>query len=308
MINILVTGGAGFIGSHMISYLLKFNKYNITTIDNLSSGYKKNIPKNVNIIIGDCSDEKFINSINTKFDIIIHLAAQSGGEGSFDDVIYDINTNAKATLVLLNLARRVSCKRFIFMSTVAIYGGINNIEKYSEKSPIDPHTFYAINKLTSEYYLKLYYENYKIDYTIFRLFNCYGPNQNLNNMKQGIVSIYLKQFIDNNYDKVIIKGSLDRIRDLIHVDDVVTITYDSIYNKNFFNNIFNLATGKPTTVKELLEKIKKIGKFKKDYIVKGKTPGDMNKIYANIDKLNKIYNTYNFITLDKGLQYINHIV
>ena len=300
--KLLVTGGAGFIGSKLINILLKEN-HEITTIDNLSSGHIENIPDCVNFINGNCGDDNLINNLNTKYDAIIHLAAQSGGEGSFYDVIYDINTNAKATLLLLELAKRTDCKRFIFTSTVAVYGGKNNIEYYSEDDPVDPHTFYAVNKLTSEHYMRLYYENYNINYTIFRLFNCYGPGQNLSNLSQGIVSIYLRQFIDDNFDHVLVKGALTRYRDLIYIDDVTNILNDSITNDKFFNEIINLGTGKKTTVESLLDKIVGIGKFTKKIIVEGTTPGDMDGVVANITKLQKIYNNkYKFTGLYEGLQ------
>jgi UDP-glucose 4-epimerase len=299
--KLLVTGGAGFIGSKLCLILLKEN-HEITTIDNLSSGHIENIPDGVNFINGDCSDDNLINNIITKYDAIIHLAAQSGGEGSFYDVIYDINTNAKATLLLLELARRTKCNRFIFTSTVAVYGGINGKSSYSEDDVIDPHTFYAVNKLTSEYYMKIYQENYNINYTTFRLFNCYGPGQNLDNLTQGMVSIYLRQFIDDKIDKILIKGSLDRYRDLIYIDDVTNILNDSILNNNFFNKILNLGTGKQTTVKYLLDTIKYIGKYTKPITVEGTTPGDMIGVVANISKLQEIYNNnYKFITVEKGL-------
>ena len=300
--KLLVTGGAGFIGSKLIKNLLK-NNHEITTIDNLSSGHIENIPESINFINGDCADENLINSINVKFDAIIHLAAQSGGEGSFYNVIYDINTNAKATLLLLELAKRTACKRFIFTSTVAVYGGKNDIEYYAEDDPIDPHTFYAVNKLTSEHYMRLYQENYNINYTTFRLFNCYGPGQNLDNLTQGMISIYLRQFIDDNFKEVLVKGSLDRYRDLIYIDDVTNIINDSILNKKFYNKILNLGTGKKNTVKHILDAIKDIGNYTKPIKVKGTTPGDMIGVAANVSKLQEIYdNNYKFVELKTGLK------
>ena len=201
------------------------------------------------------------------------------------------------------LQKRTACKRFIFTRTVAVYGGKNDIEYYAEDDPIDPHTFYAVNKLTSEHYMRLYQENYNINYTTFRLFNCYGPGQNLDNLTQGMISIYLRQFIDDNFKEVLVKGSLDRYRDLIYIDDVTNIINDSILNKKFYNKILNLGTGKKNTVKHILDAIKDIGNYTKPIKVKGTTPGDMIGVAANVSKLQEIYdNNYKFVELKTGLK------
>lgn len=299
--KLLITGGAGFIGSNVINDFIDNNE--ITTIDNLSTGYVENIHQNATFIRGDCSDDNLINNLNDNYDAIIHIAGQSGGEGSFDDTVYDLNANAKSTLLLLNLAIRNKCKRFIFISTVAVYGGVKKPGKYSENSQLNPNTFYAINKLTSENYLRLYNKHYAINCTSFRLFNCYGPGQNLNNMKQGMVSIFLKQFIDEKYSTVLVKGSLDRFRDLVYVDDLVKIIKNSIKNEKFFNEIINVGTGIKTTVGELISNIKEIGKYEKQIIVEGNTPGDMFGVCANNDKLMEIYNgEFIFTKLKVGLE------
>ena len=304
----LITGGYGFVGINFISYLLNngTSPNDIVIIDNLSSSNNidnYSFMKNISFIKGDIGDDLFVNNLKIKVDIIFNFAAQSGGEGSFDDTIYDSNTNSKGTLLLLNYARRINCKKFIFTSTCAVYGGINdNNYCYSETDDIEPNTFYAINKLSSEKYLKLYKKNYDIDYTIFRLFNCYGPYQNLTNMKQGIVSIYLNQIISDDYPKVIVKGSINRIRDFIFVEDVVKIIFDSMSNTKFNNEIINLGTGIPNTIENLLNLLIKNTK-NKQIIVSGNTPGDMNKLYANNLKLKGIYDdNLKFTTLEIGIK------
>lgn len=190
--KILLTGGAGFVGSNVYYNLIK-NKHDVTVIDNMKTGYESNLPKNVKLINIDCSDENILN-INETFDCIIHIAGQASKEGSFNDVFYDLNSNAKSTLVLLEFAKKIKCTRFIFISTVCIYGGTSNPGTYTEKSEVNYDTFYSINKHTSEKYLDLYKKYYNIDYTIFRLFTCYGPGQDLSNLKKGMVGIYLSQF------------------------------------------------------------------------------------------------------------------
>ena len=297
--KILLTGAAGFIGSNI------FNKLNdgtnqITVIDNLKTGYLSNLPSNVNFIHSDCSDESLLNRTE-HFDCIIHVAGQASKEGSFNDVFYDLNANAKSTLVLLEYAKKINCKRFIFISTVCVYGGTSNPGIYSEESEIKYDTFYSIHKYTSEKYLALYKKYYDIDNTIFRLFTCYGPGQDLTNMSKGMVSIYLSQFLSNNTD-VVIKGSLDRYRDFIYVEDVAYVVVDAIHNKLLYNDIFNLGSGKCTTIRELLNVMQEEGNFNKNIVVEDEIIGDMIGCVADITKLNNIYkNIFKFTELREGI-------
>ena len=138
--RILLTGGAGFIGSNIFN-ILNDGSNIITIIDNLKSGSLNNLPNDVNIIQMDCSDEKILELTNI-YDCIIHVAGQPSKEGSFNDVFYDLNSNTKSTLVLLQYAMKINCKRFIFISTVCVYGGTCNPGYYNETSDIHYDTFY----------------------------------------------------------------------------------------------------------------------------------------------------------------------
>ena len=297
--NILLTGGAGFVGSNILNELNDgLNK--ITVFDNLKTGYISNLQSDVKFINIDCSDEKILE-MTEYYDCIIHVAGQASKEGSFTDVFYDLNSNAKSTLVILEYARKTNCKRVIFISTVCVYGGTTNPGTYHENSEIQYDTFYSIHKYSSEKYLALYKKHYDIDYTIFRLFTCYGPGQDLTNTSKGMVSIYLSQFLSNNKD-VIIKGSLERYRDFIYVKDVANIVKDSIHNKLLFNDIFNLGSGVKTTIKELLDIIQEEGRFNKNIIVENEIIGDMIGCVSDNTKLKNIYkNIFEFTSVKDGV-------
>jgi UDP-glucose 4-epimerase len=297
--NILLTGAAGFVGSNILQELNDgINK--ITVFDNLKTGYITNLQNNVIFINIDCSDEKILE-MNDYYDCIIHVAGQASKEGSFADVFYDLNANCKSTLVLLEYAKKIQCKRFIFISTVCVYGGTSNPGIYDETSEIQYDTFYSIHKYSSEKYLALYKKHYNIDYTIFRLFTCYGPGQDLTNMTKGMVSIYLSQFLSNKKD-VIIKGGLERYRDFIYVKDVAYIVKDSICNKKLFNDIFNLGSGVKTTIKELLDIFQEEGEFNKNIIVEEEIIGDMIGCVADNTKLKIIYkDIFEFTSLKNGI-------
>ena len=304
IMNILITGAAGFVGSNILNEL-NDGINNITVFDNLKTGYMHNLPQNITFVNIDCSDENILER-DDKFDCIIHVAGQASKEGSFKDVFYDLNANAKSTLVLLEYAKKINCKRFIFISTVCVYGGTSNPGIYNETSDINYDTFYSINKYTSEKYLYLYKKYYDIDFTIFRLFTCYGPGQDLQNISKGMVSIYLSQFL-NDEPNVVIKGALDRYRDFIYVKDVAFIIKDSIKNKLLYNDVFNLGSGKKTNIQELLDIIIEEGDFKKNIIVEDEIIGDMIGCVADNTKLKNIYNNiFEFTNLNDGIREMIH--
>ena len=185
----LVTGVAGFIGMSLAKRLLSMGNQ-VVGIDNLSTGYSDNIPKEVLFFKGGCQDASLYNEIpQVAYEAIFHIAGQSSGEISFDDPVYDLRTNTESTLHLLKFALKINCHRFIYASSMSVYGDFLS-GPVTERDAINPKSFYAVGKFASEQYLKLY-EQYGIKSTSLRFFNVYGPGQNLANLRQGMVSIYL---------------------------------------------------------------------------------------------------------------------
>ncbi len=289
MATYLVTGGAGFIGSAIANKLInQGNKVYI--IDNLQTGYLENLPKEAIFINGDFSkDETMAKLKDTKFDVIFHIGGQSSGEISYEDPEYDLNTNTLSTLKLLQYCVKTGCRKFIYASTMSIYGEKKGQEQFSETDEANPKSFYAVGKLASEKYMDIFSKQFGIDFVSLRYFNVYGPGQNLENMKQGMVSIYLKQFLDDSFKEVTIKGDLNRFRDLIYIDDVVGITIEASKNEKFTNKIVNIGTGKKTTVDEILTLSKQYINSKKDIVIAEGTPGDQFGIFANNRLLLSIY-------------------
>jgi len=285
----LVTGNAGFIGSAIANMLLS-NGNIVWGIDNLKTGYVENISQDITFINGDFSKDTVLEQLNNvKFDAIFHIGGQSSGEVSFEDPEYDLNTNTLSTLKLLQYALRSGCKKFIYASTMSVYGEEDGKEQFCEYDETNPKSFYAVGKLASEKYMEIFSKQFGIDYVSLRYFNVYGPGQNLKNLKQGMVSIYLRQFFDNSFDRVVVKGDLNRFRDLIYIDDVVNITIESSVNNKFNNEIVNVGTAKKTTVGEMLNLIKKCTNIDKEIEISEGTPGDQFGIYADNTKLLSLY-------------------
>ena len=147
--------------------------HRVTTIDNFSTGFPENIPEKVNLIQGNVQDPSMIQNLDGKnFEAIFHIAGQSSGEVSFDNSTYDLQTNTQSTIMLLDYAKKTGCSKFIYASSMSVYGDLSE-EPVSESYPIFPQTFYAIGKLASEHYLRLY-SKFGIQTTALRLFNVYG--------------------------------------------------------------------------------------------------------------------------------------
>jgi UDP-glucose 4-epimerase len=296
----LVTGNAGFIGSAITNKLLKL-KNSVHGIDNLTTGSRDNIDEKVRFTEGDFSKDETIAKLNNfKFDAIFHIGGQSSGEISYEDPEYDLNTNTLSTLKLLQYCVKTGCKKFIYASSMSIYGEKDNKEQFREEDEPNPKSFYAVGKLASEKYINIFSKQFGINYVVLRYFNVYGPGQNLENMKQGMVSIYLKQFLDDSYNRVTVKGDTNRFRDLVYIDDVVDITIQSLENNAFTNKIINVGTGKKTTVAEILSLIQNYTNSKKKIEIIEKTAGDQFGIYADNKKLLSLYN-HSLLSFEKGL-------
>ena len=290
--KILVTGVAGFIGSKVCEELQR-KKYSIIGVDNLSSGKKKNIPKNIIFFKFDLSNYQNYKKL-PKCKYILHLAGQSSGDISFDNPVADLKKNTQSTLNLIKFGIKSKTKKIIYASSMSVYGDLKK-KRYDENLEPKPKSCYGISKLASENYLKVFSK--KLNYINFRMFNVYGPGQDLSNIRQGMVSIYLAQALKNK--KIIVKGSLNRIRDFIYIDDVVKIWVKSL-NNNISNQTINLSSGKPTSVKKLLSEIRLLIPGTK--IIKASaTRGDQFRAVGNSRKLNKIFK-YKFTPLRIGLR------
>ena len=292
--KILVTGVAGFIGSFIAKQLQK-EGHEIIGIDDLSMGKIKNVPDGINFLKIDLSDPSSIKMIPSGCEKILHLAGQSSGEISFDNPIEDLKKNTVSTLNLIQYGIKNKSERILYASSMSVYGNVPDV-KINEEHICSPLSCYGVGKLAAEQYLKIYSD--KLPFVIFRMFNVYGPGQDLDNLRQGMVSIYLAQALLKS--KIEVKGNLNRFRDFIFIEDVSNAWLKASFSTEAINQTFNLGTGDRTTVADLLEKISNCIPGK-TFFVNGSTPGDQNGIYADNGKLKRILNISEFTKLDKGL-------
>ena len=177
--------------------------------------------------------------------------------------------------------------KFIYASSFTVYGDNKSSEILDEESNCNPKSFYAVSKYASEKYLQILCEKFLIKWNILRMFNVYGPGQDMNRIDQGIVSIYLNYI--KNYKVLPVKGSLERFRDLIYIDDVLEAWVLCLEDKKNYNQIFNLGSGEKTYVKDMIKEIIRLYKKENKIEVKivDSTPGDIKGCYANIEKIKK---------------------
>jgi len=299
--KILITGIAGFIGSKVAQKLISLG-HEIYGVDDLSSGLIENVPHSAYFTELDLSDINLLNKINFNPDLIFHLAGQSSGEISFDNPIDDLSKNTISTLNIIEFAIKKQSKKIYYASSMSVYGDVEN-HPVNENIPCKPLSCYGVSKLASENYLRIFKN--KIPSTIFRMFNVYGPGQNLKNLRQGMVSIYVSYALNN--EVIPVKGSLNRFRDFVFIDDVVDIWCD--FEKTLDDNLYilNVGTGIKTTVNDLLTTIQKHIPNLCWNEING-TPGDQSGIYCDNNQLKKIYNKKEFINLELGLsQYIEKL-
>lgn len=253
--RILVTGGAGFIGSALVTNLLDYEN-EIYILDDLSSGYKSNILKNnaVHFYNGDVRDTAIVSRLVKKSDLIFHLAefipnTEKYGSGhvikfSVDNPLLEFDVSCKGTLVVLENARKYS-KKLVFASTAAVYGetGLLNIPEDYPTLPISP---YGASKLCAETYVQLYHRMYKLPVTILRFFNVYGPKQR----KYVMYDILRKLTL--NSDELSIIGTGNEERNFIYVDDVVDALMLVAEKDQAIGKIFNVGSAVATTLRDLV--------------------------------------------------------
>ena len=247
MAKILITGGAGFIGS-ALAYRLKKN-HEVHLLDREDNFKKKPF---LGVFPEHYADVRQHLLLDQEFDFIFHLAAQTSGRISQEEPYLDLDTNIKGTFNICNYARYCKAKTIIYISSMAVYGEQQG--PLEEERPLIPVSNYGASKASGELFVKMY-EQFGIKNTIFRPFNVYGPGQDMTNLKQGMASIFMAQSILG--DQIKVTGSLDRYRDFIYIDDVVEALVLGIEPRSD-GEIYNVGCGAKTTVRELVDLILKV--------------------------------------------------
>lgn len=296
--NVLVTGGAGFIGSHVVEGLIK-EGFSPIVVDNLSTGKIENLNPKALFYQQDIEDEEMMERIFMlhKPVYVFHLAAQSSVSISVRNPVEDARTNILGTLVLLQKSVKYGVKKFIFSSTGgAIYGDNVNIPTSEEELP-NPISPYGIAKLSVERYLDFFSKEYNLDYVSLRYSNVYGPRQDPYG-EAGVVAIFTNKMLRG--EKVTIFGDGEYIRDYIYVDDVVRANILAIEKGK--NMVLNIGTGRGTTVNELFKMLKDIIGYTDEPVYAPPRKGDVRKSVLDCSKAKQILGWEPKVSLEEGLR------
>ena len=280
--KVLVTGGAGFIGSHLVDHYVALG-YEVTVIDDLSTGNKNWIHPQAKWIQMNLADPDLITCIQqVKPDLINHQAGQVNVRKSVQDPLLDIRMNLIGTLQLLEAAGKVGIKKMIFASSGgAIYGRTTQvpIPETATANPISP---YGIHKLTAERYVAFYAERYGFSWTTLRYSNVYGPRQNPHG-ESGVISIFIDRLLKG--EAPIIYGDGQQIRDYIHVTDIIAANMLATQSSSTRNQAYNVGTGIGTSLNQLLQKLSPLFPYAKPARYQSPQAGDLEWNVLAVDKL-----------------------
>jgi UDP-glucose 4-epimerase len=303
--KILVTGGAGFIGSHLVDRLLS-EDFEVTVIDNLDTGRLENVAhhqdkENFHFVKGDIRDFNLVKEVMKDKDVVFHEAALASVTLSVENPILTNDINVIGTLNLLKASSDLHVKRFIYASSAAVYGDTSSPQK-REDMPPNPTSPYGVSKLAAENYVKLFHKLYGLETVSLRYFNVYGPRQrfDIQSAYGGAITIFTNRLLKNM--PPIIYGDGEQTRDFVYIEDVVEANMQALSSKNAAGEVFNIGTGTKVSVNQIAEALKDIMN-KKDLknVYVDPRPTDIRHGYADINKAKKILGYNPKFSIKEGL-------
>ena len=279
--RITVTGGAGFIGSHLVDRLIE-DGHTVQVIDKLYTGNKEFVHSKAQFVELDIRDPN-LYSVLEEFrpDYIFHEAAQTEVSTSMSDPMLDCDINLMGLINLLNAAVKLDVKKFLMPSSAAVYGNLDTLP-LNEEMLGNPSSFYGLTKLTTEHYLRIYHEAFGLPYICYRYSNVFGPRQG-NGGEGGVISIFAKAIVQGS--PIIIYGDGKQTRDFIYVDDVVEANILGIQHQ--VTGIYNVSTGISSSVNLLVDEFRNISGKDIEVVYDKPRLGDIRDSVLATDKSEK---------------------
>lgn len=302
MTKVLISGGAGFIGSSLAEALLKKGNYHVVIIDNLLTGKMDNLPKNSDkfeFIKGDVNKYKDISAImlTHNFDYVFHYAAVVGVERTLSEPMLVLN-DIEGIKNILDLSKNTGVKRIFFSSSSEVYGEPVESPQNEESTPLNSRLPYAIVKNLGETFLRSYHQEYGLDYTVFRFFNTYGPKQS----KDFVMSVFLDRALKGKTLEVV--GDGEQTRTFCYIGDNIEATINCMEQSKYVNQVVNIGSDFEVTIKQLAEKIVEItGSDSKIVHIESRKEGDMRRRKPDIKKMMELLKE-NMTTIDEGVREI----
>ena len=282
--RILVTGGAGFIGSHVVDRFVELG-HQVAVFDNLSSGRREFVNPAAKLTVADLTDPAAIEACLADFrpEIVDHHAAQIDVRHSVEDPIHDARTNILGALALLQSCTRHGVRKFVYASTGGALYGEGRVLPATEDHPVNPESPYGVSKHTLEHYLYLWRLLHRLDYTVLRYPNVYGPRQNPHG-EAGVNAIFIGLMLHGKRPKVF--GTGDQVRDYLYVGDVVEANVLALERGS--GEMVNLGTAVGTSVNDIVRELKSILRFEEDAIYEPARPGEVQRIYLDATRAREV--------------------
>ena len=295
--EVLVTGGAGFIGSHVARELL-LSGYFVVVLDDLSGGFRENVPEKAEFIQGSVNDVKLLSKLFKKhqFDYIFHLAAYAAEGLSHFIKRFNYTNNVIGSVNLINESVNNNIKCFVFTSSIAVYG-VHPPPLNEDLVPM-PEDSYGIAKLAVELELKISRKMFGLNYVIFRPHNVYGENQNIGDKFRNVIGIFMNNIMKNS--PLVIFGDGKQTRGFSHISDVAPLIAKSIEYPQCYGEIFNVGADQPYTINELAEAVMKAMDAKVE-IVHVEARNEVKHAYADHEKVRKFFGLREYVSLQEGL-------
>lgn len=278
----LVTGGAGFIGSHVVRRLLD-EGWRVLVLDDLSNGFEKNIPSGVDFACGSAGDRALLAEVMPGCGAVFHLAAVSSVVDSIERPLDVHETNLTTTLALLEASVRHGVKRFVFSSSAAVYGDTHGAPACEQMMP-SPLSHYAVQKLASEYYCSVYQRLHGLETVCLRYFNVFGERQRADSPYTGVITKFLNAAREGR--PLVIFGDGSQSRDFVYVGDVAAANFAAA-TKNaevVSGGVFNIGTGASVSVSELAAMVRKLFPHSPDPVHEPARPGEILHSKADITR------------------------
>jgi len=296
--KVLVTGGAGFIGSNLVRHLIK-EENSVTVLDNFMSGYRSNLYQFpfVRIVEGDVRDQNAVEDAMKGAEVVFHLAASVGNKRSIDHPLLDAEINVLGTLQVLEATRKAGVRKIVTSSSAGIFGELKTMP-IKEDHPIEPDSPYGCTKLCEEKLCLSYAKLYPIEAVCLRYFNVYGPNQRFDSYG-NVIPIFVFRMLRN--ETLTIYGDGEQTRDFVHVDDVVQANIKAADSIGF-SGALNIASGTSVTINRLVEIITKDEGNSIKIEHTGERPGDVRHSLADLSFAHQKINYIPSVNLENGIE------
>jgi nucleoside-diphosphate-sugar epimerase len=297
----LITGGAGFIGSHLVKHVLGAGG-NVRVVDNLSTGSAKRLNQirdSVELVTGDLADNSVATEVVKEVDYVLHQAAVPSVQRSVVDPVGTNRSNVTATLNLLENSRKAGVRRFVYAASSSAYGDTAVLPK-SEEMPSNPLSPYALQKLVGEHYCKLYHELYGLETVSLRYFNVFGPGQDPYSEYSAVIPKFTTKLLAK--EPITVYGDGEQSRDFTYIDNVIQANLLALRAPNAPGEVCNIGCGQRVSLNQLIQILEELLKVRAQVTYAPAKPGDVRHSLADITKATRVLGYTPETEIEEGLR------